>query len=85
MIVKGDWKLIHFYESDSMQLYNIANDISEKTDLAKSQPEKAKALLEELNDWVSETGAPIPKTLNRRFNLDGEIIQKGMKREMKKK
>jgi arylsulfatase A-like enzyme len=85
MIVKGQWKLIQFYESDTIQLYNIAEDISEKQDLAKSQPEKAKALLKELQQWVSKTGAPVPKTPNKSFTKDGEIMNKGDKRATKKK
>jgi arylsulfatase A-like enzyme len=85
MIVKGKWKLIQFYESDTMQLYNIEEDTSEQTDLSTSQPDVAKALHEELKEWVSETGAPIPKTPNRSFTTAGEIMDKGERREMKKK
>ena len=85
MIVKGKWKLIQFYEYDTIQLYNIEDDISEKTDLSTAQPEVAKALLEELKGWVSEAGAPIPKTPNRSFTADGKITNKGDRRDRKKK
>ena len=84
MIVKGKWKLIHFYEPDSFQLYNIAEDHSEKKDLSTSRPEVAKALREELKGWVTTTGAPIPKTLNKDFSADGEIIHKGTRKDSKR-
>ena len=67
------------------QLYNIREDLSEKTDLSNSQPQIAKALLAELKGWVNKTRAPIPKTLNRSFTADGEIMNKGDKRSLKKK
>ena len=84
MIVKGKWKLIQFYEYGTIRLYNIEEDISEKTDLSTSQPEMAQALLEELKGWVSETGAPIPKTPNKSFTTEGEIVNKEDKQDMKK-
>lgn len=85
MIVKGKWKLIHFYEYDTIQLYNIEEDISEQTDLSTSQSDVAKALHEELMEWVSATEAPIPKTPNSSFTTDGEILSKGERRERKGK
>ncbi len=33
-IREGDHKLIHFYDTDSVELYNLKNDISEKNDLS---------------------------------------------------
>jgi len=84
MVVKGNWKLIHFYEDDTIQLYNLKEDVSETSNLAESQPEKAAALLEELKNWVNETDAPIPKTLNTHFDTSGEMLNKGEKRELKK-
>ena len=76
MIVKGQWKLIHYYETDSVQLYNIVQDMSEKTDLSTSKPEIAQALHEELKNWVRKTEAPVPRTLNESFILDGPWKEK---------
>ena len=39
MIRKGPYKLMHFFEDDSIRLYNIDEDRGEQTDLAKTQPE----------------------------------------------
>ena len=37
---KGDWKLVHFYEDNSFELYNLKEDISEKNDLADKYADK---------------------------------------------
>ena len=69
IIRRGDWKLIHYYEDGRDELYNIVKDLGEKTDLAARQPEKTKALRAELDAWLKETGAHIPKP-DARFDPD---------------
>ena len=64
VIRKGDWKLIKFYEDDSTELYNMKDDISEQHNLAQLQPEKAAAMLSELEQWQKDTKAPIVSELN---------------------
>jgi arylsulfatase A-like enzyme len=59
-IRSGDYKLIEFYEDNRVELYNLKNDISEKTDLAKSQPEKAEELKQLLHQWRKDVGAQMP-------------------------
>ncbi|MCT4602875.1 MAG: sulfatase [Marinifilum sp.] len=66
-IMKGDWKLIYFYEYEKYELYNLANDIGEEHDLSQSHPGKAKEMYDELMNWVNETGADIPSRLNPDF------------------
>ncbi|MDO8538276.1 MAG: sulfatase-like hydrolase/transferase [archaeon] len=57
---KGDWKLVkdNFPEGiDSIpKLYNIANDISETTDLAESNPSKVNELITDYLSWRQVTG-----------------------------
>lgn len=36
---RGDWKIIHRYEDDGYELYNLKEDIGESTDLSESHPE----------------------------------------------
>ena len=43
---EGDWKLIEWYDDGKLELFNLKDDLSEKTDLAKAHPEKVKALHE---------------------------------------
>jgi arylsulfatase A len=56
----GDWKLIEFYEDMRVELYNLADDLGEKNDLAKSNPEKAGQLREMLHKFRNEVGAQMP-------------------------
>ena len=56
----GDWKLIEWYEDNSVELYNLANDLGEKNNLAATESEKAKVLLKKLHDWRESVGAKMP-------------------------
>jgi arylsulfatase A-like enzyme len=56
----GDWKLIEWYEDNRAELFNIREDISEKTDLAAQMPEKAKELTAKLHAWRESVGAIMP-------------------------
>ena len=56
----GDWKLIHFFEDDHIELYNLAKDLSEKTDLTLSEPERVKAMRLRLDQWLKAVGAQLP-------------------------
>ncbi len=67
VIRKGDWKLIQFFESDTVELYNVREDIGEIRELSNAYPEKARNLLAELKRWQKETRAAIPTELNPDF------------------
>jgi arylsulfatase A len=56
----GDWKLIHFFEDDHVELYNLAKDLSEKSDLTSSEPERVKAMRLRLDQWLKAVGAQFP-------------------------
>ena len=56
----GDWKLIRYYEDDAVELFNLADDLSETTNLADKQPAKVKDLLAKLDAWLKATGAKMP-------------------------
>jgi len=58
---KGDWKLIEYFDTGQKELYNLADDISEKNNLAGTNPEKAAELKGLLKDWRKEVGAMIPR------------------------
>lgn len=60
VIRDGDWKLIEWYEDGALELYNIPQDISEKTNLADQQPDRVKALHAKLIAWRKEVGALMP-------------------------
>lgn len=59
-IREGDHKLIHFYDTDSVELYNLKNDISEKNDLSGKMPQLASRLENKLKVWLQDSGAVMP-------------------------
>jgi arylsulfatase A-like enzyme len=57
----GDWKLIEWLENDSVELFNLATDLSEKDDVAAQHPETVRQLRERLHAWRKETDANMPR------------------------
>jgi uncharacterized sulfatase len=60
VIRKGDFKLIENLVDGSLELYDLANDISEATNLIESMPEKASELYDSLKVWQEEVNATFP-------------------------
>ncbi len=56
----GDWKVIEFFESGKIELYNLKDDIGEKNDLAAKMPDKLKELHSMLVAWRQSVKAPMP-------------------------
>ncbi len=52
-IRRGDYKLIHWYEEDRIELYNIVENPSETNNIAQTKPKLTIQLLKELNNWKS--------------------------------
>ena len=48
----GDWKIILWYEDQSVALYDLKSDPGEKTNLAEAQPVKAAELRAKLKKWL---------------------------------
>ena len=61
IIIKGDWKLIHYWADGRNELYRPAADIGEQNDLAQGEPERTAALWKELNAFLKSSGAKLPK------------------------
>ncbi len=59
-IRQGDWKLIEFFETDSVELYQVAADPGELLNLADTEKAKAKELREALAVWRVKVGARMP-------------------------
>jgi arylsulfatase A-like enzyme len=81
VIHKGDWNLHLFHEewqldggfeklatNHAVELYNLAEDIGERTDLAVSNPEKRNELLSDLQAWLKATDALIPTQPNPKYD-----------------
>ena len=61
IIRDGDWKLIKFYGPPKVELYNLAEDLGERNDLAESQPGRAGALEAKLIEHLKAVGARLPR------------------------
>ena len=56
----GDWKLIHWYEHEKSELYNITEDEEENIDLSRKYPTKTQELLDALRVLISRDGGHFP-------------------------
>ncbi len=68
VIRRGKYKLIYYYEDQSVKLFDVVNDMGESKDLSEEQPEIAAQLLAELKAWTTAVEAPVPNKLNPVFN-----------------
>jgi arylsulfatase A-like enzyme len=59
-IRRGNWKLIEWMEDQRVELFDLARDPGEETDLARRDPEQAAALRAELKAWQQTVGARYP-------------------------
>lgn len=57
----GDWKLLEYFESGEVELYNLATDIGEQHNIANNNPLRTKELHQQLKAWQTQTGAFIPE------------------------
>jgi arylsulfatase A-like enzyme len=58
---EGNWKLIRRYaKADGDELYDLASDLGEATNLAAQKPEKVAALNAQLDAYLKTTGGIIP-------------------------
>ena len=56
----GDWKLIQLFETDSVELYNLASDPGETTNLADREPQRSATMLAKLAAWRTSVNAQMP-------------------------
>ncbi len=84
VIRKGDWKLHLYHEewlldggreklatNNSVELYSIAADIGERTNLANANTAKRDELLNELLAWLKSVNAPLPTERNPAYAPGG--------------
>ena len=60
-IRQGDWKLIEFFDTGAVELYNLAEDPGEKHSLAAERPDRMQELLDLLHAWQRRVGANFPE------------------------
>lgn len=58
----GDYKLLEYFENNTVQLFNLLSDPGEQFDLSHSQPDKVNKLRSMLHQWRKEINAQMPKS-----------------------
>jgi arylsulfatase A-like enzyme len=56
----GDFKLLEFFETGAVELYNLREDIGESRNLAAQSPAKVQELRSKLAAWRKQVGAAMP-------------------------
>jgi arylsulfatase A-like enzyme len=77
-IRQGDWKLVKPHIDSPPLLFNLIQDPGEQTDLAASQPGKAKQLQQLWDAWNANNESP--RWIDVRWNGNGPAEKKGAKR-----
>jgi arylsulfatase A-like enzyme len=66
-ILSGDYKLLKFYETGDRLLFDLKKDLGEQSNLAATQPEMADRLEKQLDAYLAEVKAAMPRP-NPDFN-----------------
>ena len=74
-IRQGDYKLIEFFESGALELYDLGEDLGEATDLAAEMPAKVEELHALMRSWRDSVGAYVPTELNPEYDPTGRGAQ----------
>ena len=68
-IRSGQYKLILMHDDDSVELFDLENDLGETKNLADAQPALARKLKARLKSWLEETKAGLPEKLEQTGGL----------------
>lgn len=53
----GDYKLLEYFENNTVQLFNLKEDLGEQNDISASNPEKVNELRTKLHQWRAKINA----------------------------
>jgi len=74
-LLSGKYKLIEFFETGSVQLYDLSVDEGESRDLSMDQPQRADKLHQELRKMQKAMNAPRPMQANPNYD-PGKVAKK---------
>ena len=60
VVRKAEYKLIEFFDDQTVELYDVVNDVGEQNDLSSTMPEKVAELQRELAAWRADIGVVVP-------------------------
>lgn len=94
VIRQGDWKLHLYHEewvldggrekldaNNAVELYNLAEDVGERNNLALSHPEVRDRLLDDLLAWFGSTEARLPSAPNPAYDPDSSAATRRQRRK----
>ncbi|MCR9296507.1 MAG: sulfatase [bacterium] len=76
IIREGNWKLHEYFEDGGLELYNLAEDVSESKNLLTQYPQRAQQMHAKLVAWREQLRAPVPSQLNPEYDPDAENAAK---------
>ena len=56
----GDWKLIYYHQSQKYELFNLAEDLGETTNLVEKSPKERDRLASQLGNYLKSVDAQMP-------------------------
>jgi arylsulfatase A-like enzyme len=73
----GDWKIVYRHRTQTLELYNIGEDITERNDLASSHPEKLREMADALTAKLKGYDALLPtlRATGERVPMPNELIK----------
>jgi arylsulfatase A-like enzyme len=66
-VLDGNWKLIEWFDSDTVELFNLAADPGETRNLATEEHSQVERLQEALHSWQADVGA-VRSEVNPKFD-----------------
>ena len=67
---QGKWKLHHYFEDNSYELYDLENDLGEHVNLATYLPDEVARLSKEMDSWRKSINAPVPTEANPKYDAE---------------
>jgi arylsulfatase A-like enzyme len=81
----GDFKLLEFFETGAVELYNVRDDIGETRNLAAQSPAKVEEMRAKLAAWRKQIAAPMPTMKSAQDATPASAEPKAGKKGKKKK
>lgn len=69
----GSWKLIHYYDTDTVELYDLQADPAEERDRSRAEPARTAAMKRQLADWLQAVDA---QTMKPNPDFDPALFRK---------
>jgi arylsulfatase A-like enzyme len=68
---RGGYKLLHFFEDDRWELYDVEEDVSESRDLSRERPDLLRQMRSSLEAWWVATDADFVLDANPAYDPSG--------------